>query len=121
MKEESDLKWSERIIVCCGLVLFLVALGGVLEVPPSLAESEKVQAVTNTALARAKVFLQAGDYRRAVEACQRNIDQDPSVEAYTYLAYVYQAIDGYLAFFAKKEDYVKVEQTISQPYCTRGH
>ena len=64
----------------------------------------------NTDLARAKVFLQAGDYRRAVEACQRNIDHHPSVDAYVYLAYVYQAIDGYLAYLAKQEDYVKVEQ-----------
>jgi tetratricopeptide (TPR) repeat protein len=66
--------------------------------------------VANAYLARAKVFLQAGDYRRAVEACQRNIDHHPSVEAYVSLAYVYQAIDGYLAYLAKQEDYVKVEQ-----------
>ena len=57
-----------------------------------------------------KVFVQAGDYRRAVEACQRHIDQHPAVEAYVYLAYVYQAIDGYLAALVKQEDYVKVEQ-----------
>ena len=46
-------------------------------------------------LARAKVYLAAGDYRRAVEACQMNIDQSPSVESYVYLIYVYHALDGY--------------------------
>ena len=75
-----------------------------------MAQNEQVQVAAYTDLARAKVFLQAGDYRRAVEACQRNIEHSPSVEAYVYLAFVYQAIDGYLAYLAKQEDYVKVEQ-----------
>jgi len=94
------------------LVLFLLFIGlcGLLDASKSMAETDQPQATSTTELARAKVFVQAGDYRRAVEACQRHIDQHPSVEAYVYLAYVYQAIDGYLAFLAKKEDYVKVEQ-----------
>lgn len=103
MKEQP---FAVRCYVCSMFILFFGLLG-VLDVTKSLAGTDQVQA---TELARAKVFVQAGDYRRAIEACQRNIDHDPSVEAYVYLAYVYQATDGYLAFLAKQEDYVKVEQ-----------
>jgi tetratricopeptide (TPR) repeat protein len=110
MKQKSYLTCGKRYVWCCILFIFIMALLGLLEPPNSLAQTEQVQVAANTNLARAKVFLQAGDYRRAVEACQRNIDHDPSVEAYVYLAYVYEAIDGYLAYLAKEEDYVKVEQ-----------
>lgn len=110
MKEESCLNLGKRYLVCCSLFLFILVFWGLLEAPNSLAQTEQVQVAANTDLSRAKVFLQAGDYRRAVEACQRNIDHNPSVEAYVYLAYVYEAIDGYLAYLAKLEDYVKVEQ-----------
>ncbi len=110
MKEESYLRWGERFVACCSLFIFIVALWGLLEAPNSLAQTEKDHVAANTDLARAKVFLQAGDYRRAVEACQRYIDHHPSVDAYVYLAYVYEAIDGYLAYWVKQEDYVKVGQ-----------
>lgn len=56
-------------------------------------------------LARAKVYLAAGDYRRAVEACQLNIDQNPSVESYVYLIYVYEAINGYIEWLAKQDNW----------------
>ena len=110
MNEASCLRWSKRYVICCWLFMLIVALSGMLEAPSSMAQTSKGQAVVNPDLARAKVYLQVGDYRRAVEACQRNIDQNPSVEAYVYLAYVYQATDGYLGYLAKQEDYVKVEQ-----------
>lgn len=76
------------------------------------AVSAEMQRTTEdlSRLSRAKIFLKAGDYRRAIEACQRQIDDRPSVESYVYLAYVYQALDGYLMFLVKQEDYVKVEQ-----------
>lgn len=93
-----------------GLFILFVGFWGLLDVSKSMAEMAQPQRPSATDLARAKVFIQAGDYRRAVEVCQRNIDQHPSVEAYVYLAYVYQAIDGYLASVVKQEDYVKVEQ-----------
>ncbi len=94
-----------------GLFFFLfVGLWGLLDASKSMADADQSLTTSTTELARAKVFVQAGDYRRAVEACQRNIDQHPSVEAYVYLAYVYQAIDGYLAYLVKQEDYGKVEQ-----------
>ena len=106
MKENSSVKcptlWS--------LFIVFVGLWPLLDVSISLAKVDLTQTTSKTELARAKVFLQAGDYRRAVEACQRNIDNNPSVEAYVYLAYVYQAIDGYLSNLVKQEDYVKVEQ-----------
>ncbi len=104
------LQGSQRYVIRCWLFVLIVFLSGILEGTSSLAQASNGQAVVNTDLARAKVYLQVGDYRRAVEACQRNIDQNPSVEAYVYLAYVYQATDGYLAYLAKQEDYVKVEQ-----------
>ncbi len=110
MKEVFCLKSFERYILRSWIFVLMIALCGGLEPPNSLAHTDKGQMVANTDLSRAKVFLQVGDYRRAVEACQRNIDQNPSVEAYVYLAYVYQATDGYLAYLAKQEDYVKVEQ-----------
>jgi Tetratricopeptide repeat len=61
-------------------------------------------------LQRARVYLAAGDYRRAVEACQRQIDEWPSAESYIYLTYVYQAIDGYLEHLSKHDRWVAVEQ-----------
>ena len=70
-------------------------------------------------LARAKVYLAAGDYRRAVEACQMNIDQSPSVESYVYLIYVYHALDGYLEWLAEHDDWVKVGQ-LSLSMVNRG-
>lgn len=101
---------SEKVwemMMCLGVaVFFLVTL------PPCnvWAQSDQIPLLTRNPLAHAKVYLMAGDYRRAVVACQENIDRNPSVEAYVYLAYVYQAIDGYLGSLAKQEDYVKVEQ-----------
>ena len=68
---------------------------------------------------RAKVYLAAGDYRRAVEACQVNIDQSPSVESYVYLIYVYHALDGYLEWLAKRDEWVKVGQ-LSLSMVNRG-
>ncbi|MCY4612958.1 MAG: hypothetical protein OXB94_04980 [Nitrospira sp.] len=70
-------------------------------------------------LARAKVYLAAGDYRRAVEACQMNIDQSPSVESYVYLIYVYHALDGYLESLAERDEWVKVGQ-LSLSMVNRG-
>lgn len=71
-----------------------------------VASSE--QARTN--LQRAKVFLAAGDYRHAVEACQMDVAVAPSAQSYVYLTYVYQAIDGYLDAMAKADRWVAVEQ-----------
>ena len=59
---------------------------------------------------RTGLYLQAGDYRRALEACERGIHDRPSAETYLYLTYVYQAIDAYLEQLSKDESWVAVEQ-----------
>ncbi len=98
--------WQSRTI---HLSLLLVFLGWCLTgTSVSVAESSIQQ--VQPPLARAKVYLAAGDYRRAVEACQLNIDQSPSVESYVYLIYVYHALDGYLEWLAKRDEWVKVGQ-----------
>ncbi|MGH7232628.1 MAG: hypothetical protein ACREJU_14915 [Nitrospiraceae bacterium] len=61
-------------------------------------------------LKNAKVFLAAGDYRRAVEACQKHVEEAPSAAGYVYLTYVFQAIDGYLDHLAAIDRWVGVEQ-----------
>jgi len=61
-------------------------------------------------LERAKVFLAAGDFRRAIEACQHEIAEHPSAERYVYLTYVYHALDAYAEFLAKTDRWVHVEQ-----------
>lgn len=60
-------------------------------------------------LARAKVFLAAGDFRRALDACQREVAERPSVNSYVFLTYLYQAVDGYLESLAKEDRWVAVE------------
>ena len=60
-------------------------------------------------LRRAKVFLAAGDYRRALDACLFHLWEQPSVESYVYLTYVYHAIDGYMDHLAAKDRWVAVE------------
>jgi len=110
MNEVTCLKRVVTWVVRCSLFILIGGFWGALGVPKGLAGTEPIQMASSSSLARVEIFLQAGDYRRAVEACQRHIDHNPSVEAYVYLAYVYQAIDGYLAYLAKQEDYVKVEQ-----------
>ena len=98
--------WGKQMVAI--LIFTFVALSTSGGVAMGSEEVSEVNEVGN--LARAKVFLKAGDYRRAVEACQEHIDRHPSVEAYVYLAYVYEALNGYLDYLVKKEDYVKVEQ-----------
>lgn len=61
-------------------------------------------------LRRAKIFLAAGDYRRAVEACIRQVTEFPSVESYVYLTYVYHALDGYVQHLADADRWVGIEQ-----------
>lgn len=60
-------------------------------------------------LRRARVFLAAGDYRRALDACLFHLWARPSVESYVYLTYVYHAIDGYLEHLAAHDRWMAVE------------
>jgi hypothetical protein len=74
------------------------------------AGASRAEESTISNLQRAKVFLAAGDFRRAIEACQREIVEHPSAERYVYLTYVYQALDAYAEFLAKTDRWVQVEQ-----------
>jgi hypothetical protein len=91
-----------RGLICFLTVFFWVGLSPVL---PSTELAEDSEALL---LHKAKVYVMAGDYRRAVESCQRYLDAHPSVEGYVYLAYVYETIEGYLKALTKKDDWVKV-------------
>ena len=62
-----------------------------------------------THLQRAKIFLAAGDYRRAVEACRQEVQDHPSTRSYLYLTYVYQALDAYVESLAKADRWVAME------------
>lgn len=76
----------------------------------AMATAEVAEESSAFHLHKAKIYVEAGDYRRAVEACQHYLDAHPSVEGYVYLAYVYEAIEGYLEALAKKDEWVKVGQ-----------
>ena len=62
-----------------------------------------------THLSKAKVFLAAGDFRRAVEACRQELLERPSARSYLYLTYVYQALDAYVESLAKADQWVAME------------
>ncbi len=72
---------------------------------PAEAHSENEGAY----LKRAKVFLAAGDYRRALDAVLLQVWYVPSAASYLYLTYVYHAIDGYLEHLAKTDKWVRVQ------------
>ncbi len=95
---KSLLIWS----VFFWLMLSWIFLGG------GMSLAAGVQGGANNHLHRAKIYLAAGDYRRAVEACQRNVDETPSVESYVYLIYVYHAIDGYQEWLAQQDNWSEV-------------
>lgn len=82
-----------------------MSVAGLFAVPSHLYATERP-----SFLQRAKVFLKAGDYRRAVEACQAEVQADPSVRSYVYLTYVYHALNGYLEHLAAADQWVRVEQ-----------
>jgi hypothetical protein len=66
-------------------------------------------AIPPTHLQRAKIFLAAGDFRRAVEACRQEVQEHPSARSYLYLTYVYQALDAYVESLAKADQWVAME------------
>jgi hypothetical protein len=68
-----------------------------------------VSAPTPPNLIKTNLYLAAGDYRRALESCQKEIDDAPSVTSYIHLTYVYQAIDAYLEHLSQEERRMAVE------------
>jgi tetratricopeptide (TPR) repeat protein len=95
-----------RVSVGGVLSLAILAVGLLLgcTAPPLSA-----QPTEPTNLQRAKVFLAAGDYRRAVEACRQEVQDHPSTESYLYLTYVYHALDAYVESLAKADQWVAME------------
>ena len=90
----SSLSWSVAIVLC---------LTGCSASPPTANVSPP------THLHRAKIFLAAGDFRRAVEACRQEVQDHPSARSYLYLTYVYQALDAYVESLAKADQWVAME------------
>jgi hypothetical protein len=86
----------------CSVAIVLCLAGcGAVAAPPVTAPP--------THLARAKIFLAAGDFRRAVDACRQEVRERPSARTYLYLTYVYQALDAYVESLAKADQWVAME------------
>ena len=93
-----------RMLAAIGLSI-IVAGQLTVEAQGQMAPVSRTSIVERTGL-----FLMAGDYRRALEACEQAIQERPSAEAYLQLTYVYQAIDAYLDQLSKDESWMAVEQ-----------
>lgn len=93
-------------LACMALFGLLIGLWG----GAAFGESGNSVSVTmHPNLTKTNLFLVAGDYRRALEACQRAIDEMPSAASYIHLTYVYQAIDAYLEHLSQEERWMAVE------------
>ena len=68
-----------------------------------------VHPVQQSNLQRAKIFLAAGDFRHAIEACRQEVQEHPGAESYLYLTYVYQALGAYVEFLARADRWVAME------------
>ncbi|SLM44477.1 conserved hypothetical protein [Nitrospira sp. ND1] len=98
-------RWHvKRMLAALGLSI-IVAGQLTVEAQGQMAPVSRTSIVERTGL-----FLMAGDYRRALEACEQAIQERPSAEAYLQLTYVYQAIDAYLEQLSKDESWTAVEQ-----------
>ena len=89
-----------RVVPFVFALLMLLSLDG-------LAAANAEQAREH--LRKARIFLAAGDYRRALDACERQVEEVPSVESYVYLTYVLQALDGFLESLAQTEQWLRIE------------
>ena len=96
----------QRVRKHIGAVLCLAALACAVGLPAGAEQGRSNQ----SRLSRATVFLAAGDYRHAIEMCQKEVEAAPSVESYVYLTYAYHALNGYLDHLARTDQWVKVEQ-----------
>ena len=92
------------IILCLCVAIDLV--------PAVLLPAEPARSACGAVALMTKLdrYLAAGDYRRALELAQREIDDAPSAASYIYLTYVYHAIDAYLAYLSQEESWIAVEQ-----------
>ena len=80
-------------------------------VPAVLLSIEPPRSVCGAVALMTKLdrYLAAGDYRRALELAQREVDETPSAASYIHLTYVYHAIDAYLSYLAQEESWTAVE------------
>ena len=78
--------------------------------PTTEGQAHPAPVSISSAVEKTGLYLLAGDYRRALEACEQGIQEAPSAEAYLRLTYVYQAIDAYLEQLSKDESWMAVEQ-----------
>lgn len=101
--------WALMILVATGIGLPSEGAWGVdAKGPAPTRKTTHQERQPLSHLQRAEIYLAAGDYRRAIEACQAQIDAAPSVEHYVYLTYVYHALRGYLDYLAEHDDWLKV-------------
>jgi len=97
-------RWNmNRIFAALGLVVVLVGS------PAAEAYQQASQGTGVSHVEKTRLYLMAGDYRRALEACERVIQEMPSAEGYLHLTYVYQAIDAYLEQLSQGESWMAVE------------
>ncbi|HSE57405.1 MAG TPA: hypothetical protein VLA99_01765 [Nitrospiraceae bacterium] len=104
--------YSCLLPMLAGLAVCAVVWASLSSLNPA-ASGESTQAFPLPAsghLGRAKLYLAAGDFRRALEACEQEVNERPSAASYTYLTYVYHAIDGYLERQSQREQWGLVEQ-----------
>ncbi len=94
---------SMRIVILL-LMPLLLAVGPVSGEPASTLSASAAQNI-----GKLHLYLVAGDYRRALELSQREIDAAPSAASYIYLTYVYHAIDAYLEHLSQEERWMAVE------------
>ena len=98
------MRTSLKTFAALGLVVMLDGEPAFGEPAAAVVESPRAS------LMKANMYLVAGDYRRALETCQKEIDSVPSVEAYIYATYVFHAVDAYLNHLAQEEQWHTVEQ-----------
>ena len=91
----------------CWIIYTVVILFCAMIPPVPLAFSSTLESMTN--LQRAKVYLAAGDFRLALKACTKEVEEAPSVESYVFLTYIYHALDGYLEALSTEDKWVQVE------------
>ena len=89
-------------ITDAAVLIIILCVGWSQGAPPDVAAA--LTEDQRSHLSRAKVFLQAGDFRRAVDACQEEVRERPSAASYLYLTYVYQALDRYLEHLAQTDE-----------------
>ena len=99
------MRFMKRSPAACAMIVLVFMLMSALAAHEARAASE----YPSNHLSRAKIFLAAGDYRRALDACLREVEDNPGVKSYVFLTYVYHAIDGYLEHLAKEDKWVAVE------------